>query len=184
MLSPLNTIEKWAVMFLWTVAALWFGAFIGERRANLKKSEPHAVEVVQADASRILERNPETKPPAPPIIPKGATVTRITTARIAMDPVQPGAEPIATVQLTQIQTAEGPRVIASTADGQIIGGSDWTAPVGPPAPTYHWQALAVRSWDQQGRGAWGGSIGYTRGRLIGTVTILPGSIQAGVGFRW
>lgn len=146
--------------------------------------EPPAADVIQADGSRILERNPPKQTPKLPSIPSGHVVTRITTAQIQLEP---SPEPRAvTVQLTQIQDPQGSRVIASTESGQVIGGSDWTAP--PPAPprTYRWEVQAIRAWTPRGS-AWGAAIGYTRGPLVASAAVVPGPVsmvQAGIGFRW
>lgn len=86
------------------------------------------------------------------------------------------------VQFTEIEGPGGSRVVVSSEDGRIIGGSDWTGPrVG--LKTYRWQALAVRAWTPSG-GSWGGSIGYTRGPAVASATILPGQVQIAAGFRW
>ena len=151
------------------------------------KPEPPAPAIVQKDHSLILERNPKTPRPTLPEIPKGAKVTRVTTAIIEQK-TKPGEPlpPAETIQETTIETKEGSRTIVSSPDGAVIGGSDWTAPMGPPAKVYHWQVQAIRAYSFQGP-SWGASIGYTRGPLIGSVTILPGqagSVQLGLGFRW
>lgn len=169
--------------FIALIAAWGIGYGMGKEKAR-GVAEPPAAQVRQADASLILQRNPPEKPPELPQIPPKAKVMRITTVHLLpSDPVTPD-RPVETIQLTQIQTAEGSRVIASSPDGRILGGSDWTEPVGPPARVYRWQLQAVRSWDQNGRGTWGGAVGYTRGPMVGTVTVLPGCIQAAIGVRW
>ncbi len=113
-----------------TVAALFLfilGTFAGvyvERARTRPIMEAPAPAVMQADASLILERNPPKPAPVKPDLPRNAIVTRITTATI--EPLEPKGGPV-TVQLTQIRAADGTsRMIASTEDGRIIGGSDWT----------------------------------------------------------
>lgn len=180
-----------------TIAALFLfilGTFAGvyAERANRRPViEAPAPAVVQDDGSMILERNPNKPAPSTPELPKGAKVTRITTATIERPQVQSeelnrnnGA---ITVQLTQIQAADGSsRVIASTEDGRIIGGSDWTGPALPVPKVPRWEVQAIRGW-QDGRGAaWGASVGYSRGPWVGSVTLIPGFhlVTAGIGFRW
>jgi hypothetical protein len=162
---------------------------------NKGKPEPPAPAIVQKDGSRILERNPAQPPPSPPMIPKGSKVIRITTATIAprIEPIAPQSPGIApkteeTIQITEIQAKDGTtRQIASTNDGTIIGGSDWTQPSGPPAKVYHWEAQAIRAFTSVGGPLWGASLAYTRGPVVASVAVIPGtggSIQAGLGFRW
>lgn len=161
------------------VAGLWTMRTI--QRKTDPRPEPPAAAVVQADRSVILERNPATARPPLPQIPKKEKVERVTT--VTVQPEQPG--PVSVV-LTQIRTDEGTRVIASTADGLVIGGQDFTAPApGPPRP-YRWQLLAVRSFSMD-RAAWGASLGYSRGPFVGSVTLIPGTggqVLLGAGIRW
>ena len=142
-----------------------FAGVYAERISTRPKPEPHAAEVKQADESVILERNPERPAPTTPKIPRGSKVTRITTATIA--PTEQALnqnDGAITVQLTQIQAQDGTtRVIASTDDGQVIGGSDWTTPRPEPPRIPRWEVQALRTW-QNGRGAaWGASLAYSRG---------------------
>jgi len=181
-----HSIPWWAHV---VVVLMAFAARAGMMyREQRPKVEPHAAAIVQADGSRILERNPDTSRPELPQIPKGAKVIRVTTATIA--PIAPKSGLIApseTVQFTQIQAKDGStRVIASSKDGTITGGSDWTGPAGPPAKIYHWEAQAIRSYSFRGP-AWGASIAYTRGPLVGSVAVIPGaggSVLLGLGVRW
>lgn len=148
------------------------------------RNEKHAVEVRQDDGSVILERNPERKPVDLPQLPPHSTVTRVTSFTIK--PVdEPGAiqprKPIE-VGVFQVQTPDGSRMIVKSSDGTIIEGGDWTNPERS-ARVYRWQAQAVRAWTWEGS-AWGASIGYTRGPVVGTVTAFPGQVQLGIGFRW
>jgi hypothetical protein len=166
------------------IAGLLTGAWI-ERIPEAKAPEPHAAQLRQADASVILERNPTRPAPAPPVIPKGAKVTRETVLQIQHTPKagEPLA-PVETVELTQIETKDGgTRVIASTPDGQVIGGGDWTGPPPPALKLPRWSAGPVRAWTRTGA-AWGASLSYWRGPVGLTVTAFPGQIQAGASIRW
>lgn len=180
-----------------TVAALVIfilGTFAGiyaERASHRPRIEAHAAELRQADQSLILERNPERPAPKPPQIPKGSKVTRVTTIQIEPTaPVQSGAIAVQSgaiaVQLTQIDGPEGSRVIASTEDGRVIGGADWTGPALQPPRMPRWEIQALRTW-QDGRGAaWGASLAYSRGPVVGSVAVVPGfhQLTVGIGLRW
>ena len=175
---------------------LCFGAGMGVmwHGEHVPQVQPHAAAVIQSDGSRILERNPDKASPALPQIPKGSKVIRVTTATVekveeknsnSLESVD--GKPV-TVQFTEIQNADGStRMIASSESGKIIGGSDWTEERVQAAPnTYHWQALAVVQATRQGP-VWGASVGYAKGPLIASVTVIPGNggaVQAGIGVRW
>lgn len=172
---------------LCAVLAIGFllGVNVGMRVTGKSAVPAHAAAVVQADKSVILERNPERARPQLPQIPKGAKVTRVT--KIQIEPkIEPGIEPkngAIAVQLTQIDTPEGSRVIASTDDGRVVGGADW---VGPPAPRIvlpKWHLGAAYAWTGTDRkpGIMGG---YARGPVMAVVSVFPGQIQAGVMIRW
>lgn len=170
-------------MDLVVVAALAFAAGAATMYHTSKPvAEAPAPAIRQTDGSLMTERNPASRPPDPPMIPPGYTVTRITTANIEpLAPIEPGRGSIA-VQFTEIQGPGGSRMVVSSEDGRILGGSDWTGPrVG--LKTYRWQALAVRAWTPGG-GTWGGSIGYTRGPVVASITAIPGQVQLAAGFRW
>lgn len=140
-------------------------------------------EVRQTDESLILRRNPAENPPELPQIQAEYHVTRITTAWIEpqLTPIEPQLNRI-TVQFTEVEGPEGSRMIASTPDGRIIGGSDWTKPRRLPRE-YRWQAQAIRAWTPTG-GVWGGSVGYTWGPVVTGIGAFPGQIQASIGIRW
>lgn len=180
-----------------TVAALVvfiLGTFAGiyaERASHRPRIEAHAAELRQADQSLILERNPERPAPKPPQIPKGSKVTRVTTIQIEPTaPVQSGAIAVQSgaiaVQLTQIDGPEGSRVIASTEDGRVIGGADWTGPALQPPRMPRWELQALRTWQDGRGGAWGGSLAYSRGPVVGSVALIPQfrQVAVGIGIRW
>ena len=96
--------------------------------------------VVQSDGSTILERTdtqPEAKPPH--VVPKGATVERVVQVKVkpkvviadgikdapSLSPdAKPANNPI-TVDLSLVRlTDDTKRVIASSPDGEIVGGMD------------------------------------------------------------
>lgn len=171
-----------------------FSGIYAERASHRPKVEAHAPAARQADESLILERNPNRPAPRAPDLPPHSKVTRVTTVRIAplpgAIPVQSGAIPVQsepiTVQLTQVETPQGSRVIASTEDGRIVGGADWTGPRLEPPRMPRWELQALRTW-QDGRGAaWGASLAYSRGPVVGSVAVVPGfhQLTVGIGLRW
>lgn len=183
----MNALERVIMAGLLMLASFMAGEWRGSHRARPINASP-APAVRQNDGSLILERNPERPRPQLPQIPKGAKVERVTTITIAPRPDLTEGNPTnqaQTVQLTQIETAEGSRVIASTPDGQIIGGADWTTPRQKPPKVPRWEFQAVRGW-QPSKTAWGASLGYARGPFVASVTAIPGlqTVAVGIGFRW
>lgn len=187
-MSSTNPVPWW-----WHVAAVVAsfaaGALVMYKDQRPKVEAP-APAIIQKDQSVILERNPDKPRPTLPMIPKGAQVIRQTVVEIQPRP-EPSANPSSVskpeeVELTTIQSPEGSRVIASSSTGQVLGGSDWSGPVGPPAHVYHWEAQAIRSFTWKGP-SWGASLGYARGPFLGSVAVIPGnggSFQLGIGARW
>lgn len=187
-------IEPWVRRIVYTLVIFIAGTYAGvyaERSIRGAVAEPPALEYRQDDGSLILERNQNKPIPSTPELPKNAKVTRITTAVIER-PVVPSEalnqknESI-TVQLTQIQAADGTsRVIASTEDGQVIGGSDWTTPTAQAVKVPRWELQAVRTWQDGHGAAWGASVGYSRGPFVGSLAVVPGfrQVSAGIGIRW
>jgi hypothetical protein len=120
--------------------------------------EPPTPEMRQADGSLMLERRPDPTARPRQQTPRGTTVERI--ARVT---VQPDAAPESgppcppvTVDMTLIRDAGGGRrVLASSPDGQVVGGLD--VPVEPMViqPTQKLWASGV-SWEpmQQTLGIW------------------------------
>lgn len=93
--------------------------------------EDYKPPIVQPDGSVVIERAP-TAPKAKPKhkIPKGATVERETT--VTVQPREPLIGQGITVDMTLVREQDGGRrVIASSPDGEIVGGLD--IPVETPA---------------------------------------------------
>jgi hypothetical protein len=124
-------------------AAFVAGGMLGWKlRAPKRVIETPAPAVVQPDGSLILERRPDPAARPQQQIPKGAVVERIDRVRVrsfvaATDPT-PGSAPEAkdnpqpatpcpdvTVDLSLVRMPDQTRrVIASSPDGQIVGGLD------------------------------------------------------------
>lgn len=120
--------------------------------------ETAAPEQRQADGSLVLERRPDADAKPKQQIPRKAKVERI--AQIVVQPdaiADPGQPcPPVTVDMTLIRSPDGMRrVLASSPDGEVVGGID--IPVesaAPPAEPKRW-ALGV-SWEPRNRtaGVW------------------------------
>ena len=101
-------------------------------------AEAPAAEVRQPDDSIVLERNPEAKPATPePSLPgKPVRIVEVTVQpkkpKQAVRPKLPGPDgvcpmltcPALTVRLDLVDQVDGQRVIASSPDGEIVGGID------------------------------------------------------------
>ncbi len=99
----------------------------------------------QTDNSLVLERRPDPAARPRQQIPPGAKVERIAQATVQPDtPTPPAGQPCPpiTVDLSLIRDQDGAhRVLASSPDGQVVGGID--VPVEPaqaPEPPRRWAA--------------------------------------------
>lgn len=99
----------------------------------------------QPDNSLILERRPDPAARPRQQIPPGTKVERITQVTVQPDAPPPPADqpcPPVTVDLSLIREPDGAhRVLASSPDGQVVGGID--VPVAPaeiPSPAKRWAA--------------------------------------------
>lgn len=89
--------------------------------------EVKAPEIVQADGSRVLERDPAGKAPGASTKPKGVKIER--KIRVTVQPEAIGC-PACTVDLSLVREKNGAhRVVASSPDGKVVSGID--VPVGP-----------------------------------------------------
>ena len=121
-------------------------------------SEGYAPQVNQSDGSVILDRNPDAKPDAPaPKLPGKVerTVVVKVKPRLAAKPLparpdKDGFCPVAkecpalTVRLDLIQQEEGRRVVASSPDGDIIGGLD----------------IPIEKWVKRNSNVWAAGLTY------------------------
>lgn len=97
----------------------------------------------QSDNSLILERRPDPAARPRQRIPPGAKVERLAQVTVQPDAPPPSADkpcPPVTVDLSLIREPDGAhRVLASSPDGQVVGGID--VPVAPvPATPRQWAA--------------------------------------------
>lgn len=109
------------------------------------KPETPAPAQRQADNSLILERRPDPRARPRQKIPPSARLERVAQVTVQPDttPSIPGAPcPPVTVDLSLVQDQAGaPRVLASSPDGQVVGGIDIpVAPAQVPDPPRRWAA--------------------------------------------
>ena len=121
-------------------------------------SEGYAPQVKQKDGSVILKRDPEAKPDAPaPKLPGKVERTMVVKVKPKpvpkVEPVKPDANgfcpvakecPALTVRLDLIQQDEGRRVVASSPDGDIVGGID----------------IPVEKWIKRNENKWAAGVTY------------------------
>lgn len=122
--------------------------------------ETAAPEKRQADGSLILERQPTT----PTAQPKQQTPRRAKVERIASVTVQPDAPspaagkpcPPVTVDLSLIRERDGGRrILASSPDGQVVGGLDIPVEMNTMPKAKRWAAGLSWSPIEKTYGAWG-----------------------------
>lgn len=128
-----------ALLAVFLGLAGWAGYVVG--RPTPAALETPAVAQSQPDGSVVLERAPETSAPAPKAkIPRGDRVERQVSVTVKPKPTASTV----TVDMSLVRESDGGRrVIASSADGQVVGGLD--VPVEPAlvvTPARHWAAGA------------------------------------------
>jgi len=167
--------EKAILIAFGLVCGYGIGFWLNHRASVVETYKPA---VRQADGSLVLERkpNPDAKPKQ--IIPKEAKVERVVSVEV--ETLAPTNR--VSVDLTLVSLPDGSkRVIASSPDGAVIGGSD--IPVGPVRieKPIRWAAGAAYSPSQR---QWGGFIQYQRGAFLVQTTIIGNNVSAGIGVRW
>jgi hypothetical protein len=206
-----NDIQKgliaWALAFaagLGTGWTLW--------RPETPKPETYAPPVRQPDGSLVLERKPQEDAKPAQTVPKGAKVERIVQVTVqphaspvlsppsvsgasdsANAPARPPCPPVR-VDLTLVRMPDqSRRVLASSPDGQVIGGVDIPVEAAVPQRALKW--AAGPSWNPSDRtfGAWierdagflrlGADLYQVREPLAaGGRTTWAGFIRAGIRF--
>lgn len=134
------------------------------------RPEPYAPEIRQKDGSLVLERKPLPKGEAvklvpPPQMPAGATLERLASVTVQPRPITlpeiPGATRGSTVQCPPVKVDlalvrmpdQTRRVIASSPDGDVVGGVD--IPIEPaPAIRNFRNAAGVSFHVQRTYGVW------------------------------
>lgn len=181
------------LVFLGGLAAGW-KLYQPERIVEAQKAETR-----QADGSVILARDPDAKPAAPkPKLPDGkhertTVVTVKPKPQPKPEPVKPGPDgfcpaakecPALTVRLDVVRQDDGRRVIASSPDGEIVGGID--IPVEPmvtPKQT-PWAAGVTYGRDRDGNEAFGAFIDRDAGPFRVGIEADQDTIRARAGLRF
>ncbi|OJW77967.1 hypothetical protein [Thiobacillus sp. 65-1402] len=138
-------------IFAAAAAGWWFGQ-------PKPVQETAAPEQHQADGSVILERRPDPKAKPKQQIPRKAKVERVAQVVVQPDAIAEAGKPCppVTVDMTLIREPDGMRrVLASSPDGQIVGGID--VPVdtaAPPEPPKRWGAGISWSPADSTAGVW------------------------------
>lgn len=180
------------------------------------KVETPALAVVQADGSQILERKPDAAAKPAQHLPTGAKLERVVQVTVqphlpVVDPVSPlpsgsgvsgGGDqftrednlvparppcPPVRVDLSLVRMPdETRRVIASSPDGQVVGGVDIPLEASAPQRTLKWAAgaeYAVNSWGNTKSLVVHRDMGFLRvgGRLGRTVLTMPAGGPLGGG---
>jgi len=118
------------------------------------KPETYKPAVKQKDGSVILERNPNGTVSAPmPALPRKPSRTIQVTVK--PKPVEPGSCtlecPAVNVRLDLVKDDDGQRVIASSPDGDIIGGMD----------------VPHEPWIKRNENLWAAGLTYSHDRRLG-----------------
>lgn len=162
---------------------LFLGWMIG-RPATPGKLDPPAAAVLQKDGSVILERKPNPEAAPQQQIPKGAKVERV--VRVAVRPRAAATAPTSgdglqakesllsaspvTVDLSLVRMPDQTRrVIASSPDGEIVGGMDMPVEAPPNRTTSN---TLITAWNPSSKDY---VLGYTR-RIF---TVRAVSVEAG-----
>jgi len=142
-------------------------------------AETHKAEVQQADGSVILERDPDAVPPTP--VPKlPGKPARTVVVKVAPkpqpkpEPVKPGPDgycpapkacPALTVRLDLVNQDDGQRVVASSPDGEIVGGID----------------IPLQKWVKRNENLWAAGVTYSAdGKAGGFVDRDLGPFRVGI----
>lgn len=151
-------IPRW-VLLASIAAAIFAAAAIGYWFGQPKPvQETAAPEVRQADGSVVLERRPDPGSKPKQQIPRKAKVERVAQVTVQPDAIAEAGKPCppVTVDMTLIREPDGMRrVLASSPDGQVVGGLD--IPVesaAPPAEPKRWGIGLSWSVGDQTAGVW------------------------------
>lgn len=150
-------IPRWAPVAA-IAAAILIAAAVGYWLGQPKPVQETAAPAVrQADASVVLERRPDPHAKPKQQLPRKAKVERVAQVTVQPDAIAEAGKPCppVTVDMTLIREPDGMRrVLASSPDGQVVGGLD--IPVesaAPPAESKRW--AAGLSWSSaQTAGVW------------------------------
>ena len=190
-----------AILAAGIVAGLVFGWMLW--RPTPTNPEPPAQAIGQADKSLCLERKPDPKPVVPHLLPKGAKLEReiqvtVSPSAVAMDPTHgpnlpDKGSPLAalpclpvTVDLSLVRMPDlTRRVIASSPDGEIVGGLDVPVDARAPPRDIKWTVSALVGYDlTQSRRVYGAMASRTAGPFVMQVGFVGNVAFVGAGGRF
>ena len=155
------------------------------------KLDPPAQKIKQADGSVVLARQPDPAAKPKQVLPRGAKVERVVSVEVMPRTSGPSPEgkesprPV-TVDLTLVRMPDQTRrVIASSPDGEIVGGLD--VPVeAPPVPRVpKWSVSALAGFDtHQMRPVYGAKISRSAGAFVFEGGFIGQTAFVGLGARW
>ena len=173
------------------------------------KAETYAAAVKQTDGSVVLERKPDATARPAQELPKGAKLERVVQVTVkpsasvaAIAPTNGSGQSAAStsdlpsgttspcppirVDLSLVRMPdESRRVIASSPDGEIVGGVDIPVESAVEPKVLRWSGLALAGYDAfRHQRVYGGSISYSRGPVIATAGVLGQTAFVGGGIRW
>jgi hypothetical protein len=157
--------RKMVIAFTLYTAFVFAGGLAAGYRLYHSESilEGYAPPVEQRDGSVILKRDPEAKPDAPaPKLPgkvERTVVVKVKPKPEKKEPTKPDQSglcpvlecPALTVRLDLIQQEEGRRVVASSPDGDIVGGID----------------IPIEKWIKRNENKWAAGVTYDTDRKPG-----------------
>ena len=195
------------------IAALIFAAGMGLAwkiwSPKPAKPETYAAAVKQSDGSVVLERKPDATAKPAQELPKGAKLERVVQVTVkpsaSSEAIAPtnGPDPQAAstsdlpsgttipcppirVDLSLVRMPdESRRVIASSPDGEVVGGVDIPVEAALVPKVLRWSGVALAGYDAFRRQrVYGASISYARGPVVATGGVIGQTVFVGVGAKF
>ncbi len=209
--------QEIAVLVLGVALGLWGGWKLW-RPQSRPKPETYAAATTQKDGSVVLERKPDPKAKPAQDVPKGAVVERVVQVVVRpgpavlpsipaeapsslgsipaafLAPSVPHECPPVRVDLTLVRMPDQTRrVVASSPDGQVVGGVDIPVEASKPVRDLKWAAGTSYEPGDKTWGLWADrDVGFLRVGLeanqirlpaqLGGRTTIEGRIRAGIRF--
>lgn len=178
-------------------------AFVGGGLIGWKVNQPKTVKETPApaqimtDGSLMLERRPDANARPLQTIPKGAKVERVVrvevqpravaTAQTSGGSPQDKANPAAvTVDLSLIRAEDGTRrVVASSPDGEIVGGLDVPVEAATVQRVQKWSVTGLIGYDvQRLRPVYGAMVSRNAGPFVVQGGFIGTTVFVGAGVRF
>lgn len=200
--------SRWVQLLVVGAVGLVLGLGAGWKlwRVNQVTPETYAREQRQSDGSLILEKKPQSDAKPAQEIPKGGAIERVIQVSIKPKPLDPipmisspmdapgilmpgSAQPVNApirVDLTLVRMPDGTRrVLASSPDGEIVGGVDIPVESATSQKPLRWTASILRTWEPTtGKQGWGGQLQRNMGPFVVGVGGFQGTVFATAGVRW